>query len=105
MVFCAKIPSDPSASHTLKIHPQISPKVDTFKLIIYHLLYLQVLCYNIIMIKKLLKFVIKPKENTKKIPSAKMDRLLLEKKVEQGTDFAIKEYGDVFKMLAEYDRT
>lgn len=57
------------------------------------------------MINKFIKFVRKTQENTKEIPTAKTDRFLLEKKVEQGTDLAIKEYGEVFKMLAEYDKT
>ena len=33
------------------------------------------------------------------------DRILLEKKVEKGIDLVIREYGEVFKMLAEYDKT
>ncbi len=37
--------------------------------------------------------------------SVEKERELLEKKVIKGTDFAVREYGEVFKKLAEYDRT
>ena len=37
--------------------------------------------------------------------SIEKERELLEKKVIKGTDFAVREYGEVFKKLAEYDRT
>ena len=37
--------------------------------------------------------------------SKQMSRIELEKRVEQGTERAIKEYGYVFKKLAEFDRT
>jgi hypothetical protein len=57
------------------------------------------------MIKKLIKFVRKSQKDTDKIHLTKADRILLERKVERGTDLAIKEYSDVFKMLAEYDQT
>lgn len=35
--------------------------------------------------------------------SVEKERELLEKKVIKGTDFAVREYGEVFKKLAEYD--
>jgi len=43
----------------------------------------------------------------KKIKSSaeKREREKLEKKVIEGTDFAIREYRDVFDKLARYDRT
>lgn len=37
--------------------------------------------------------------------SLKIDRKALEKKVEKGTDRAIKDYRGAFEKLAEYDRT
>jgi len=57
------------------------------------------------MIKKILKLI--PANRAKRIKEAKVseERKLLEKKVLKGTDFAIREYGEVFKKLAEYDRT
>jgi hypothetical protein len=33
------------------------------------------------------------------------EREMLKTKVIEGTDFAVREYGEVFKKLAEYDRT
>jgi hypothetical protein len=42
---------------------------------------------------------------TRKTDSADKKRELLEKKVIKGTDFAVREYNEVFKKLAEYDRT
>jgi hypothetical protein len=45
------------------------------------------------------------KKNQTKIIYPDKERALLEKKVIKGTDFAIREYGEVFKKLAEYDRT
>lgn len=33
------------------------------------------------------------------------EKELLRTKVIKGTDFAVREYGEVFKKLAEYDRT
>ncbi|MFA5746581.1 MAG: hypothetical protein WC926_00690 [Candidatus Paceibacterota bacterium] len=55
------------------------------------------------MMKKIIKSI---KEKTAIIREAKgkKERKMLEKKVEQGTDMAIREYGEVFKKLAEYDR-
>jgi len=55
--------------------------------------------------KKILKLI--PTNRAKRIKEAKVseERKLLEKKVLKGTDFAIREYGEVFKKLAEYDRT
>jgi hypothetical protein len=57
------------------------------------------------MMKKILKLI--PTNRAKRIKEAKVseERKLLEKKVLKGTDFAIREYGEVFKKLAEYDRT
>jgi len=49
---------------------------------------------------KLLKRV---KDNIKN-NSQKRKSVLLRKKVEEGTEKAIKEYGYVFKKLAEFDR-
>lgn len=53
------------------------------------------------MLKNLLKLV----QKNQKSRSENASRVLLEKKVVAGTDLAIKQYGDVFRMLAEYDRT
>ncbi len=36
--------------------------------------------------------------------AAVLTRPMLEKKVDQGTERAVKEYGEVFRKLAEYDR-
>ena len=57
------------------------------------------------MYKKVLKKFLKStkKENRKSLDSKK-ERELLEKKVLKGTDFALREYGEVFKKLAEYDQ-
>ncbi|MFA5086634.1 MAG: hypothetical protein WC468_03575 [Candidatus Paceibacterota bacterium] len=44
------------------------------------------------------------KETFRDIHNAK-EREQLKTKVIKGTDFAIREYGEVFKKLAEYDRT
>ncbi|MEK7211442.1 MAG: hypothetical protein AAB731_02315 [Patescibacteria group bacterium] len=44
------------------------------------------------------------KKPQKEAPSIKTNRQLLEKKVERGTDLAIREYRDVFIKLAEYDQ-
>ncbi len=45
------------------------------------------------------------KESKRVDSNVEKDRELLEKKVIKGTDFAVREYGEVFKKLAEYDRT
>lgn len=57
------------------------------------------------MIKKILKLI--PINRNKRTKEVKVDeeRRLLEKKVLKGTDFAVREYGEVFKKLAEYDST
>jgi len=57
------------------------------------------------MIKRIIQFIKRPAKNAGKVSSTKEERLFLEKKVEQGTDLAIKEYSEVFKMLEKYDRT
>ena len=56
------------------------------------------------MIKKIINSI---EINKKKRQDAvnKKARKDLEKKVIKGTDLAIREYRDVFKKLAEYDRT
>ena len=36
--------------------------------------------------------------------TAVLTRSMLEKKVDQGVDKAVKQYGEVFRKLAEYDR-
>jgi len=45
------------------------------------------------------------KNSDKEVFAAKKERELLEKKVLKGADFAVREYGEVFKKLAEYDKT
>jgi|GEM_PF-1513450 len=58
------------------------------------------------MIKKILKLIpINRIKGAKEEAKINEERKLLEKKVLKGTDFAIREYGEVFKKLAEYDRT
>lgn len=44
------------------------------------------------------------KEQEKQAPPNE-ERRILESKVEQGTTRAVKEYGEVFRKLAEHDRT
>lgn len=56
------------------------------------------------MIQKISKIIRKYGEDRRE-KAEKKERKSLEKKVEQGTDFAIREYRDVFEKLAEYDRT
>ena len=53
--------------------------------------------------KKIAKFIKGCKEHKEQTAKTK-ERKILEKKVEQGTDFAIREYHDVFRKLAEYDK-
>lgn len=60
--------------------------------------------YNKNMIKKILKLIPINRKGAKEAKVSE-ERKLLEKKVLKGTDFAIREYGEVFKKLAEYDRT
>ena len=50
-------------------------------------------------------FISNSKASQKENLSVEKERELLEKKVIKGTDFAVREYGEVFKKLAEYDRT
>ncbi|MDD5555561.1 MAG: hypothetical protein PHO19_02770 [Candidatus Pacebacteria bacterium] len=45
------------------------------------------------------------KKDEKEISCDTKERELLKTKVIKGTDFAVREYGEVFKKLAEYDRT
>ena len=47
----------------------------------------------------------KSREERKHLLPAAIDRQALERKVEEGTKKAVKEYGEVFERLAEYDRT
>ena len=46
----------------------------------------------------------KDKKEQEQAPIQTKERKDLEQKVKEGTDFAIHEYGDVFKKLAEYDK-
>lgn len=55
------------------------------------------------MIKKISKFI-KRYRDEKEHAYRNNERKILEKKVEQGTDFAVKQYRKVFEKLAEYDR-
>jgi len=55
------------------------------------------------MMKKFFSKLNKDKEQ-KQIPVQTIERKELIEKVEKGTDFAIREYHDVFKKLAEYDK-
>jgi hypothetical protein len=56
------------------------------------------------MVKKFLNKILKPRTKTPtKAPI--LTREMLVKKVDRGTDRAIKEYGQVFIKLAEYDRS
>jgi len=59
------------------------------------------------MIKKIIHQIrsIKIKKRTLSEAADKKNRVILERKVLRGTDKAIREYGDVFKKLAEYDRS
>ena len=52
---------------------------------------------------KALKSTVRSKETNK--DSAEKERELLEEKVIKGTDFAVREYGEVFRKLAEYDQS
>ena len=55
------------------------------------------------MIAKIAKFIKGHKEQKKQAEKVKA-RKILEKKVEQGTDFVIKEYGEALRKLGVYDR-
>lgn len=55
------------------------------------------------MIKKFLELLSIRKEKKKEVEKSKK-RKILEKKVEQGTDFVIHEYGDALRKLGAYDR-
>ncbi len=55
--------------------------------------------------KKLPKKLIGNKKSSKHIQTPAEKRRALEIKVEQGTDKAVREYKEVFRKLAEYDRT
>jgi hypothetical protein len=58
------------------------------------------------MFKEVKRFFIETAKKNKKDPSRNAEeRELLKTKVIKGTDFAVREYGEVFKKLAEYDRT
>jgi len=50
-------------------------------------------------------FIGSGKKDKKEIFCDTKERELLKTKVIKGTDFAVREYGEVFKKLAEYDRT
>jgi hypothetical protein len=57
-------------------------------------------------LKEIKIFFIGPnKKDKKEIFCDTEERELLKTKVIKGTDFAVREYGEVFKKLAEYDRT
>jgi len=55
------------------------------------------------MIRKFFSKLNKDKEQ-KQAPIQTKERKDLEQKVKEGTDFAIHEYHDVFRKLAEYDK-
>jgi len=55
------------------------------------------------MIDKIIKLIKGRKEQKKQIEKAKA-RKILEKKVEQGTDFVIQRYGEALRKLGAYDR-
>ena len=55
------------------------------------------------MIAKLFKIIKGRKEQAKQVEKVKA-RKILEKKVEQGTDFVIQQYGDALRKLGAYDR-
>lgn len=55
------------------------------------------------MVKKIIKFIKGRKEQKKQIEKAKA-RKILEKKVDQGTDFVIQEYGEALRKLGACDR-
>ena len=58
------------------------------------------------MSKKIKTFFVKSDErNSEQVFCDTKERKLLKEKVIKGTDFAVREYGEVFKKLAEYDRT
>ena len=54
--------------------------------------------------KKLIQKLLGSKKSPKRIETQKEKKRALEIKVEQGTDKAIREYREVFRKLAEYDR-
>ena len=62
------------------------------------------MCYNPAMIKKLFNSIKNSKKEPKQAPVQTKERKDLEQKVKEGTDFAIHEYRDEFKKLAEYDK-
>ena len=63
------------------------------------------MCYNpSMMIRKFFKSNKDAKKEQKPTPVQTKERQVLEQKVKEGTDFAIHEYRDVFKKLAEYDK-
>jgi len=53
---------------------------------------------------KTIKKIITDRKNRNVEAKKNNERQILIKKVERGTDFAIREYGDVLRKLAEYDR-
>lgn len=55
------------------------------------------------MVKKIIKFMKDRKERKEQVKKQE-ERKILEKKVEQGTDFVIQEYGEALKKLGAYDR-
>lgn len=56
------------------------------------------------MIKKFFNSIKNSKKEPQQAPVQTKERKDLEQKVKEGTDFAIHEYRDVFKKLAEYDK-
>jgi hypothetical protein len=55
------------------------------------------------MMVKLIKFIKGHKEKKNQAVKAKK-RKILEKKVDQGTDFVIQQYGEALRKLGAYDR-
>ena len=55
------------------------------------------------MVKKIIKFIQVRKEQKKQAEKLKA-RKVLEKKVDQGTDFVIQQYGEALRKLGAYDR-
>ena len=53
---------------------------------------------------KIIKRIITDRKNKQGDEKKSKERQILIKKVERGTDFAIRQYRDVFEKLAEYDR-
>jgi len=55
------------------------------------------------MVKKIIKIIRDRKDHKEQVRKIE-ERKVLEKKVEQGSDFVIQEYGEALRKLGAYDR-